>query len=222
MKCGICNGSNWVDTGFEYVCGKCGFVSDDVPAINNIPGASKILLHHQEALGSEKIIADDLPLPSINKKRTAIILTKHDDALINFSKCCNDLRLSNSAAQIAFHLFKKLRYKKLGIGRVAVFCISYACIETGMIYDEKLLIDKIQCSFNLKRKLKMSHCIYKVKPVALAENLVSSHDDNLKYLIKKYVAPDHQIKAIPIINLWNGRNAGKNIRTTEDYLRAYT
>jgi len=222
MKCDICNGINWIDAGFEYVCSNCGFVSDEIPAVDNISGESKILLHQQEALGSEQIIADDLSLPSLNKKRTAIILVKHDNALINFSKCCNDLRLPHSTAQIAFYLFKKLRYKKLGIGRVAVFCITYACIETGVICDESLLVSKIQCSFNLKRKLKISHSIYKVKPVALADNLISANDENLSYLIKKYVSPDHQIKAVPIINLWNGRNVGKNIRITEDYLRAYS
>jgi len=222
MKCGMCNGTNWIYTDFECICGDCGFVSDEIHVESNNTGESKILLHHQEALGSEKIIADDLPLPSLNKKRTAIILVKHDSALVNFSKCCNDLRLPHSTLQIAFYLFKKLRHKKLGIGRVAVFCVISACIETGMICDEQLLLSKIQHSFNLKRKLKISHCIYKVKPVALAEKLISYNDENPNYLIKKYVAPSRQIKAVPIINLWNGRNVGKNIRITEDYLRAYT
>jgi len=126
MKCGICNGNNWIENDFELVCGVCGFVSNDTPMMIGTGSSSQVLLHNQYALGSETIIAKELSLPSINKKRTAVILVKHDKTLAEFSKCCNSLSLPSSTARIAFSLFKKLRHKKLGIGKLAVFCIVYA------------------------------------------------------------------------------------------------
>ncbi len=220
-RCVVCNDNNYVKVDTETVCGTCGVVADQ-EILDNSCAASKsqVLVHEEERLGSRKIIVDGIGLEHINSKRVEQMITKNDRYLDDFSKICGDMRLPHHINRTAFSMFKKLRHSGCGYGKMAVFAIHQTCVESGIIYDEKRLLDITRARFGLKRPLSINRSLYRVKPVAIEMGLVKKDESKTKYLFRKFVSPKNSNNAAKTIEVFLGSEA-KKIRDAEEMLNAY-
>ena len=204
----------------DIVCSVCGAVAGNVENPETLTPKYTISLTAERKLGSSHIIDPSLPFAHLNKKQTARMINRDDVYMEYFSRVCDDLKASKNISRNAFYLFSKLRHTKLGLGRIAVFCISHAYGTSGVICDDIALIHAVQNRFRLRRKITISQSLYRVKPVAIEMNLIENTPDSESLTFRKNICPDNYHKATVMLNSFAGNHTSRT-KSIQNFLDAY-
>jgi len=218
--CKLCFGNSFVESGIDIVCKRCGTVTGYAETRDAIIPKYTISLTAESRLGSANIMDHSLHLTHLNKKFTSKMLNHTDVYLEHFSQSCDDLHMPRNIARNAFHLFQKLRYSKLGLGRTAVFCIVHAYTISDVVYDGDSIIRTIQNRFKLKRKITISQALYRIKPTAIEMKLINNSPESELLIFKKNIKPNNYYKAIKIMDSFSGDHTSQT-KSTQEFLEAY-
>ena len=218
--CKLCFGTKFIESENDIVCVKCGAVQGTVESLPATTPKYNISLTAEKKIGSSNIIDSALKLSNLNKKFTSKILNSSDVYLEYFSQSCDDLHMPKNLARNAFFLFQKLRHKKLGLGRTAVFCIAQTYTISDELYDGDLIIKTIKHRFKLKRKITISQSLYRIKPTAIEMNLINESQDSDKLIFKKNIESENYHQAAKIVDAFSG-NSNSQTKAAQEYLEAY-
>ena len=220
--CKLCFGTDFVEIDIDVICKKCGAVAETntTTVQSTVPQKYHVSLSAESKLGSGNILDASLKLTHLNKKFTSKILNSTDVYLEYFSQSCEDLHMPKGISRNAFYLFQKLRHKKLGLGRTAVFCIIHAYTVADILYDGDLIIKTILYRFQLKRKITISQSLYRIKPAAIEMNIIGNTLDSDLLTFKKNIDSDKYRKATRIIDSFSG-DSHSQTKAVQEFLDAY-